>query len=277
MYKAEYLRRPTSTDIQKLYEAHEARHGFPGMLGSIDCIHWNWRNYPTELRGQYMRGDHQYPTMILEAVTSQDLWFWHVFYGVAGSNNDLNILYQSPLFDEKYHGTGPDCSFDLNVEHYKHGYYLADGIYPTWAVFVKAYPYPITDKMKRFKVAQESARKDVERAFGVLKGRWAILKMSAQTLTVKKTKNIMYACIILHNMILKDEGAAISPMHQPDSPMTKSKTQKSYMNYAMMKLTTSFDLILLITLNIVLNDVESGLSGLGKKGFPYVVGWEKLK
>ncbi|XP_052619660.1 uncharacterized protein LOC111898554 [Lactuca sativa] len=191
MYKAEYLRRPTSTDIQKLYEAHEARHGFPGMLGSIDCTHWNWRNCLTELRGQYMRGDHQYPTMILEAVTSQDLWFWHAFYGVAGSNNDLNVLYQSPLFDEKYHGTGPDCSFDLNGEHYKHGYYLADGIYPTWVVFVKSYPHAITNKKKRFKAAQESARKDVERTFGVLKGCWDILKMSARAMTVKKTKNIM--------------------------------------------------------------------------------------
>ncbi|KAL7613504.1 hypothetical protein Lser_V15G06920 [Lactuca serriola] len=128
MYKAEYLRRPTSTDIQLLYEAHKAKHGFPGMLGSIDCTHWNWRNYPTELRGQYMRGDHQYPSLILEAVTPQDLWFWHAFYGVSDSNIDLNILYQSPLFDEKYHGTGPDCSFYLNGEHYKHGYYLADGI-----------------------------------------------------------------------------------------------------------------------------------------------------
>ncbi|XP_023735453.1 uncharacterized protein LOC111883362 [Lactuca sativa] len=128
MYKVEYLRRPTSTDIQLLYEAHEAKHGFPGMLGSIDCTHWNWRNYPTELIDQYMRGDHQYPSLILEAVTPQDLWFWHAFYGVAGSNIDLNVLYQSPLFDEKYHGTRPDCSFYLNGEHYKHGYYLADGI-----------------------------------------------------------------------------------------------------------------------------------------------------
>nr|KAJ0203462.1 hypothetical protein LSAT_V11C500261760 [Lactuca sativa] len=56
-------------------------------------------------------------------------------------------------------------------EHYKHGYCLADGIYLTWVVFVKAYPHPITDKKKLFKAAQESARNNVERAFGVLKGR----------------------------------------------------------------------------------------------------------
>nr|KAJ0193132.1 hypothetical protein LSAT_V11C800451600 [Lactuca sativa] len=31
MYEPEYLRRPASTDIQLLNEAHEARHGFPRM------------------------------------------------------------------------------------------------------------------------------------------------------------------------------------------------------------------------------------------------------
>ena len=40
LYGKKYLRKPTYNDIQKLYAAHEAQHGFPGMLGSIDCTHW---------------------------------------------------------------------------------------------------------------------------------------------------------------------------------------------------------------------------------------------
>lgn len=31
-------------------------------------------------------------------------------------------------------------------------------------------------------------------------------------------KDIMYACLILHNMIIQDEGRAICPVHVPDSP-----------------------------------------------------------
>ncbi|KAI3497107.1 hypothetical protein L1887_39491 [Cichorium endivia] len=189
LYGAEYMRRPTSSDIQLLYAAHEAKHGFPGMLGSIDYTHWDWRSCPTYLRGQYMRGDHRYPTIILEA-----------------------------LFNDTILGTAPSCSFVLEGEEYKHGYYLADGIYPNWATFVKSFSHPITPKKKRFKAAQEAARKDVERAFGVLKAKWAIIRQPARSVEVDRCKDIMYACLILHNMIIQDEGRAICPVHVPDSP-----------------------------------------------------------
>ncbi|XP_071688857.1 uncharacterized protein [Rutidosis leptorrhynchoides] len=39
LYQQKYLRNPTAHDIQRLYEHHE-KHGFKGMLGSIDCMHW---------------------------------------------------------------------------------------------------------------------------------------------------------------------------------------------------------------------------------------------
>ncbi|GJU77677.1 hypothetical protein Tco_1274747 [Tanacetum coccineum] len=42
IYGPEYLRKPTVTDVEKLYRHHEAKHGFPGMLGSLDCTDWEW-------------------------------------------------------------------------------------------------------------------------------------------------------------------------------------------------------------------------------------------
>nr|XP_043630051.1 uncharacterized protein LOC122601349 [Erigeron canadensis] len=134
--KDEYLRRPTSDDIQRLYARHEELHGFPGMLGSIDCMHWPWRNCPKAWQGQFTRGDHGHPTIMLEAVASYDRWIWHAFFGTAGSNNDINVLNQSPLFREIIEDRAPDSSFNVNGTHYKKGYYLADGIYPEWSNFV---------------------------------------------------------------------------------------------------------------------------------------------
>jgi hypothetical protein len=77
LYHHGYLHRPTTSDVQKLYTTHESKHRFPIMLESIDCTHWAWRNCPTKWWVQYTRGDHQYPTIMLEEATSHDLWIWH--------------------------------------------------------------------------------------------------------------------------------------------------------------------------------------------------------
>ena len=47
---------------------------------------------------------------------------------------------------------------------------------------------------------QEDARKDFERAFGVLQARFEILKKFVLQWDVGTIEDIMMACIILHNM-----------------------------------------------------------------------------
>ena len=147
---------------------------------------------------------------MLEAVASYDLWIWHAFFGVAGANNDLTVLNNSPLFDDLLDDIAPEVEFEGYGCKFKQGYYLADGIYPKWASFVKSFTVATNPKNAAFKAKQESARKDIERAFGVLQGRWHIIAQPARAFTIGKLRRIMYACIIMHNMILKDENFAIS-------------------------------------------------------------------
>lgn len=206
IFEPQYLRRPSPEDVQHLLRIGEAR-GFPGMLGSIDCMHWEWDKCPTAWQGQYTRGDQGVPTMILEAVASYDLWIWHAFFGIAGSNNDINVLDRSPIFDEFLEGRGPEIHYTVNGTTYNMGYYLADGIYPEWPVFVKTIPRAnmLSNKRKLFAQYQEGARKDIERAFGVLKKRFAIVCNPARLWKKSELGDIMKACIILHNMIIDDE------------------------------------------------------------------------
>ncbi|GJX79744.1 ALP1-like protein isoform X1 [Tanacetum coccineum] len=76
IYGPEFLRKPTVTDVEKLYRYHEEKHGFSGMLGSLDCTDWEWFGCPYAFKGQYVRRDHgSNPFILLVAVcVSIDLW-----------------------------------------------------------------------------------------------------------------------------------------------------------------------------------------------------------
>ncbi|XP_065623247.1 uncharacterized protein LOC136064850 [Quercus suber] len=203
IFSKEYLRSPNNEDIARLLVNGERR-GFPGMLGSIDCMHWKWKNCPTAWQGQYS-GHIREPTIVLEAVASFDLWIWHAFFGLPGSNNDINVLERSPIFSELEQGRAPAVNYSINGHEYTMGYYLADGIYPKWSTFVKTIPSPRGHKNKLFAKAQEANRKDVERAFGVLQARFAIVRGPARFFYSETLQDIMKACVILHNMIIEDE------------------------------------------------------------------------
>ncbi|GJW63047.1 ALP1-like protein isoform X1 [Tanacetum coccineum] len=136
IYGPEFLRKPTVTDVEKLYLHHEEKHR---------------------------------------------------------SNNDINVLYQSPLFDDLKTGQAPEIPFVANGVTYPSGYYLVDGIYPELAPLVKTIPELADDDHKRilYKQKKELARKDVERAFGVLKKKWAILANPARALKKERIVNMI--------------------------------------------------------------------------------------
>ncbi|XP_047306641.1 uncharacterized protein LOC124910061 [Impatiens glandulifera] len=198
-----YLRKPNSEDIIRLLKISEVR-GFPGMLGSIDCMHWRRKNCSTAWKGMFT-GHYHEPTIILEAVASYDLWIWHAFFGLPGSHNDINVLERSNVFCEITSGESYPVNYYINGHNYNTGYYLADGIYPPWATFVKSIPLPMNQKTKHLTAAQESARKDVERAFDVLQARFVIVCGPARYFDRETLNKIMLACIIMHNMIVEDE------------------------------------------------------------------------
>ncbi|GKD61697.1 ALP1-like protein isoform X1 [Tanacetum coccineum] len=83
----------------------------------------------------------------------------------------INLL----LFNDLKTGRAPEIPFVVNGVTYPCGYYLVDEIYPKLVALVKTISEPADDDHKRilYKQKQESARKDVERAFGVLKKKWA--------------------------------------------------------------------------------------------------------
>nr|GEV13812.1 hypothetical protein [Tanacetum cinerariifolium] len=156
LYMPKYLRKPTSEDVVNIQQKHNNVYGFPGMLGSIDSMQWEWKNCPVS---------------------------WQ-----AGANNDINVLDNSPLFDDLLDDLAP-------VVPYVHTY---------------------------FKQHQESARKDVERAFSVLHRRWGLIQQSDRAYEVNILRRIMYAGIIMHNMILEDQNMSIVDLNHVYSNPARS-------------------------------------------------------
>ncbi|GJU73920.1 ALP1-like protein [Tanacetum coccineum] len=118
---------------------------------------------PAGLRGQLCMGDSEPDAFILlEAVSSQDLYILHEFFDVTGSNNDINVIRQSPLLN--------DLKEEEKVPE---------------VVLIKSISQPSSNdtKRRRNKQAHKAARKDVERAFGVIKKKWAIIKTPARSQT----------------------------------------------------------------------------------------------
>ncbi|CAL2246591.1 unnamed protein product [Prunus armeniaca] len=155
------------------------------------------------LQGDYGNRKGQ-KSIILEAIAGFGTWVWHAFFGVAGFQNDLNVLDQSPVFNDVLRGEAPNITYEVNNTVYQNGYYLADGIYPRWTTF--------------------GYRKDVERCFGILQARWAIIRGAARLFDEEVLRSIIMTCIFLHNMIVEDEyDYDADEVYEPD-PMNTALT-----------------------------------------------------
>ena len=200
-----YLRKMTRSDARRISSLHQCRHGVPGHIGSIDCMHVGWRVCPLAWQGQY-QGSKGKPTIVLEAVADYQLWIWHASFGFAGSMNDINIWDRSPLLKSWIDGSfanDVDFEFEIDGKVFHQLWLMADGIYPDLSRFVKSFDEPMGVANKRYATWQEASRKDIERAFGVMQRKFHILVRDFEYWFVQEIEQIVLSCIVLHNMMVE--------------------------------------------------------------------------
>jgi hypothetical protein len=207
----EFLRLPTATDLKNIVKLHKAVHSVDGMIGSLDCTHTFWKNFPKAWQGSF-KGKESKPSIVMESIADYFLFLWHVACGYTGTLNDNTILHIPPFMDRLLDGTFHELEaeaavvpFLIKEEQFNKVVVPVDGIYPSYSRFVRGIKVPATTEEKNYTSWQEGARKDVERAFGVLKSTWQqFLDRPMLLHDLKDISNRVVSCLLLHNMLVTD-------------------------------------------------------------------------
>ena len=110
-----YLRPMSKYDAVKVTDLHLKHHKVPGLLDSLDCTHFYWKNFPMAWQGQFTVKEGS-PTIIMEAVADYNLLIWYPTIGRAGSLNNINIWDTSPLHDHLLSGFFEQNDFDFIID-----------------------------------------------------------------------------------------------------------------------------------------------------------------
>lgn len=181
----EFLNRAQSIAKLRAIDRTFSSKSFPGCVGSVDCMTVKWKNCSKAWKGQYHNPRHgKLATIAVEAMCDYNLYCWNMLTGKLATNNDLTAVEYSPLFVSILNGSRnmklPQGYVAGGVVRDWHLYYLADGIYPKWSIFLKHISGPLNLQQQTITKMQEARRKDVERFFGVLQGQFRILATSFQ-------------------------------------------------------------------------------------------------
>ena len=205
LLRQKYLRNMTMADAKRVSAMHAAEFGVEGCIGCLDCMHIHWKNCPSSWKGQY-QGKEGSPTIVLEAVADHNMWIWHTRFGFPGTLNDINIWDQSSLLKKLLDGTFTafvDFQFTISNKIFTKLWIMVDGIYPELSRFVKTIAVPLSKQHRMYSKWQESCRKSVERAFGVVQRKFQIIARPMEQFFEEDIRGIVETCLILHNMMVE--------------------------------------------------------------------------
>ena len=194
-----------------------SKKGFPGCIASWDCKHFTWENCPLRWAGSH-DGHGNGKTLILEAIADHRKCTWMANFGDAGSMNDINVLDKSSIVGAMMSG-----ELSLKTEQYTingnprdWNYFLVDGIYPPWAIFVTTHHGTKDPAKLNFAKKQEAVRKDIECAFGILVKRFHVLKRPLRTWYLPQITDLIHCCVILHNMITLERCGRVADLEDEE-------------------------------------------------------------
>lgn len=201
-----------STHMHEMQQA-----GFDGCVGSVDATHVGMMRCPYVRWNHHKGPKESLPARTYNIVVNHRRRILHSTSGHPSRWNDKTLA----MFDNFLMGLNKgtildDSIFNLQTTKKKNdeeikfqgGWLLCDNGYPEWSCLIPPLKDPATYPELRFSDWLESMRKDVECTFGILKGRFRLLKTGVRCHGIEVTDKIWLTCCALHNMFLDEDGLA---------------------------------------------------------------------
>jgi hypothetical protein len=211
-----YVVTPTTAE-QAAPHMHEMNlAGFHGCCGSADATHVMMERCCHRLKQQHQGPKLNLPSRTYNITVNHRRRILYTTTGHPARWNDKTIQ----LFDRFMMGIHKgshlgDVEFELydtNSEgnrisvRYRGGWLIVDNGYLHWSIAMPPYKNAPDRPSIRWSEWLESLRKDVECVFGILKGRWRILKTSIRLQGIDKVDMCWKTCCALHNWLLEIDG-----------------------------------------------------------------------
>ena len=199
---SKYISTPHGARLQHITDRFQYVCGLPNVAGSIDGTHIPMETKPsrrdTNVPADFYCARKGFNSVVLQGVCDADLLFWNVCCTMPGGTTDSGALKVSSLYAQLVARSILQEPVVLVRGTRVRPYLLADAGYPSREYMLRNFkPADGNVDKIRFDMQMNAGRVLVENAFGLLKGRWRILKRA--NCSVLRLPKVAAACCVLHN------------------------------------------------------------------------------
>ncbi len=211
LYK-EFVRQPDTLAEIEDSQAEFEEAGFDGCIGSCDATHVIMERCPGKLKNQHIGGKLSQTARAYQITVNHRRRILSSTIGLPGKWNDKTVIRFDTFLTSIHRG---ELYGNILYELFSKGgrkvivqglWILVDGGYLRWSSTIPPFKHYANAGEERWSKWAESMRKDVECTFGILKGRFRILKTGIRLKGFETMDNIWFTCCALHNMLLEVDG-----------------------------------------------------------------------
>ena len=178
-----WIKRPKTDEEISDCRAEFTEAGFDGCIGSADVTHVIIEKCQARLKNQNLGGKSSHTTRAFQLVVNHRRKIIASTVGFPGRWNDKTVVRFDDFIADIQRGKYlEDTEFSLKEANgddvkYNGAWILVDGGYPTWTTLICPFKDTPSEMEGRWSRWAESMRKDVECAFGIMKGKKIFYKL----------------------------------------------------------------------------------------------------